>query len=223
MNERATDERVIEAAIALFARQGYNGTSVREITRAADANLGAVTYHFGGKRALYGRALERCIGPLALRIAAATRDGEGPKGPGGTGAKGPDVAGGAISRLEAVVEVYFDYLHERPELPQLMLQETVAGRAPPAGALKLVRSMLAAIAAVIEEGQAAGEIAAGDAHLLAVSVVSQPLHLTLAMNLLGEANATLPAARRRLLEHARSFIRSGLSPAGAATGLVGES
>jgi hypothetical protein len=121
------------------------------------------------------------------------------------------------------MEVYFDYLHERPELPQLMLQETVAGRAPPAGALKLVRSMLAAIAAVIEEGQAAGEIAAGEARLLAVSVVSQPLHLTLATSLLDQADATLPAARGRLLEHARAFIRSGLSPAGAATEPMGES
>jgi AcrR family transcriptional regulator len=206
MNQRATDERVIEAAIGLFARQGYNGTSIREITRAADANLGAVTYHFGGKRALYGQALERCIGPLAERVATAARG-----------------AGGAIARLEAVMEVYFDYLHERPELPQLMLQETVAGRAPPAGALKLVRSMLAAIAAVIEEGQAAGEIAAGEARLLAVSVVSQPLHLTLATSLLDQADATLPAARGRLLEHARAFIRSGLSPAGAATEPMGES
>jgi AcrR family transcriptional regulator len=205
MNDTATDERVIEAAIGLFARQGYNGTSVREITRAADANLGAVTYHFGGKRALYGRALERCIGPLAERIAAVTA------GPGDAG-----------SRLDELVEVFFDYLRERPELPQLMLQETVAGRAPPPGALKLVRGILAGIAGVIEEGQAAGHMAPGDPRLLAVSVVSQPLHLTLATRLLSDGETTTPAARRHLLEHARGFIRSGLSPDQLATEPLGE-
>jgi AcrR family transcriptional regulator len=195
MNETATDERVIEVAIRLFAQHGYNGTSIRQITQAAGANLGAVTYHFGGKRALYGAALERCIGPLAERVRSAAASGDGDP----------------LARLDRVVGLFFEYLRERPELPQLMLQETVAGRLPPAGALKLVRGVLAAIAGLIAEAQSAGQARAGDPSLLAVSVVSQPLHLTLATRLVAGMDPDDPESRAGLLAHARSFIRRGLA------------
>jgi AcrR family transcriptional regulator len=193
--ETATPERILEAAIRLFAHQGYNGTSIRQITREAGANLGAVTYHFGGKRQLYGRALERCIGPIAERVERAA----------GTG------SGDALERLEGVVALFFDYLRERPELPQLLLQETVAGRLPPAGALALIRGLLASIAGLVAEGQGAGLVRAGDARLLAVSVVSQPLHLSLATRLAVDMDPHEPAFRATLLDHARGFIRRGLS------------
>jgi AcrR family transcriptional regulator len=197
MNETATtDERVLEVAIQLFARQGYNGTSIRQITREAGVNLGAVTYHFGGKRELYGQALERCIGPIAERVVAAAAAAD---------------AGDAMSRLERVVALFFDYLRERPELPQLMLQETVAGRTPPLGALELLRQVLAALAVLIAEGQAAGRMRAGDPRLLAVSVMSQPLHLSLVSRLAMEVDPHDPESRSALLEHARGFIQHGLS------------
>jgi AcrR family transcriptional regulator len=194
MNETATDERILETAIRLFARQGYNGTSVRQITSEAGANLGAVTYHFGGKRELYGAVLERCIGPLAERVERVAGAG----------------AGDAMDRIEGVVGVFFEYLRERPELPQLMLQETVAGRTPPAGALRLIRRVLAAIAGLVEEGQAGGLIRAGEPRLLALSVVSQPLHLSVASRLALDEDAGAAGFRAGLLEHARAFVRRGL-------------
>ena len=49
-----TAEKIINAAIPLFADQGYAGVSVRAITKAAGVeNVGAVSYYFGGKRELY--------------------------------------------------------------------------------------------------------------------------------------------------------------------------
>jgi TetR/AcrR family transcriptional regulator len=194
MGEAPTDERVVEAAIRLFAQHGYTGTSIRQITREAGVNLGAVTYHFGGKRALYGLALERCIGPLAERVEVVAAG-----------------SGSALDRLESAVGVFFDYLGERPELPQLMLQETVAGRVPPAGALGLLRGILRVLAGLITEGQAAGQVARGDARLMAVSVVSQPLHLTMVTRVVEGLEPHEPETRARLLDHAWGFILCGLS------------
>jgi AcrR family transcriptional regulator len=196
-----TDERVLEAAIRLFAHRGYHGTSIRRITREAGANLGAVTYHFGGKRSLYEAALERAVGPVAERVAACALGQED-----------------ALERLAGVMAVFFDYLGERPEVPQLMLQEVVVGRLPPAGALGAIRGVLGAIAGLIEEGQAAGLVGPGDPRLLAVSVLSQPLHLALTARLVVDMDPHEPAARARLLEHARSFVRRGLAPAGVPVG-----
>jgi AcrR family transcriptional regulator len=45
--------RIITAARQLFARHGYEGTSIRAIAKNAEANIGAVNYHFRSKENLY--------------------------------------------------------------------------------------------------------------------------------------------------------------------------
>lgn len=50
---RGTRERVIAAAIEVFADSGYEGATVRGVCRRAGVNVAAVNYHFGSKRALY--------------------------------------------------------------------------------------------------------------------------------------------------------------------------
>lgn len=52
---------LIEAAVEVFAAKGFEAGSVREIARAAGANLAAVSYHFGGKEGLYREVLKRSV------------------------------------------------------------------------------------------------------------------------------------------------------------------
>ncbi|MEJ2583141.1 MAG: CerR family C-terminal domain-containing protein [Acidobacteriota bacterium] len=49
----ATRERILRAARKLFAEEGFEATSVRDITTEADCNVASVNYHFGGKENLY--------------------------------------------------------------------------------------------------------------------------------------------------------------------------
>ena len=56
---KATRERLVKVATRLFAKSGFEGVSVRDIVKEAGANLGAVTYHFGGKEALFAEVLTR--------------------------------------------------------------------------------------------------------------------------------------------------------------------
>ena len=60
-----TAAELIQAARELFALHGYEGTSVWAITQRARTNLGAITYHFGSKRALYEAVLERGLRPMS--------------------------------------------------------------------------------------------------------------------------------------------------------------
>ena len=46
-------ERLIHAALPLFARQGFAKTSTRSIAEAAGTNLAAIKYYFGDKAGLY--------------------------------------------------------------------------------------------------------------------------------------------------------------------------
>ena len=48
----ATRLALVMAALKLFGRQGFDGTSTREIATAANANIGSIAYHFGGKDGL---------------------------------------------------------------------------------------------------------------------------------------------------------------------------
>lgn len=46
-------QRLIEAALQVFASKGYEGASTREICRLAEVNVAAIHYYFGDKASLY--------------------------------------------------------------------------------------------------------------------------------------------------------------------------
>jgi len=54
-----TRERILDVAERLFMAHGYEGTSMRMITSAAEVNLAAVNYHFGSKEALLREVFRR--------------------------------------------------------------------------------------------------------------------------------------------------------------------
>jgi AcrR family transcriptional regulator len=60
-----TRTRLMDAALDLLAERGEDGVTLRELTDAADANVAAVSYHFGSLRALceasVAYALERYL------------------------------------------------------------------------------------------------------------------------------------------------------------------
>jgi AcrR family transcriptional regulator len=62
-----TKNRILDAAERLFAREGFEATSLRAITAEAQANLAAVNYHFQSKEALVQAVIGRRMGPVNQR------------------------------------------------------------------------------------------------------------------------------------------------------------
>lgn len=62
-----TKDRILDAAERLFARDGFEATSLRAITAEAGANLAAVNYHFQSKEALVQAVIGRRMGPVSAR------------------------------------------------------------------------------------------------------------------------------------------------------------
>jgi len=64
---------LISAAGKLFAQNGYDGTSIRDICTEAKTNIAAISYHFGDKIGLYkavikfGIDLEKKLFPLPIQ------------------------------------------------------------------------------------------------------------------------------------------------------------
>ena len=55
-------ERILYAALRLFAEHGFAKTSTREIAKAAGVNIAAISYYFGDKAGLYSATFNEPMG-----------------------------------------------------------------------------------------------------------------------------------------------------------------
>lgn len=56
--EQDVKMRLLQAAKKLFAKQGFDGTSVRQICEEAGANVALISYYFGGKDKIFQALIE---------------------------------------------------------------------------------------------------------------------------------------------------------------------
>lgn len=63
----ASRERLLLAALSLFAQHGYSKASTRDIAVAAGTNVAAIAYYFGDKAGLYRAVFEGPM-PMACRV-----------------------------------------------------------------------------------------------------------------------------------------------------------
>lgn len=61
-------DKILHAAQQLFARQGYHGTSTRELARLADVAENTIFRHFGSKEDLFWAALRSSLSGLESRL-----------------------------------------------------------------------------------------------------------------------------------------------------------
>lgn len=74
MSSKGSDsrERLVDAALRLLSRQGYQSTVVKDIARAGEAPMGSFYYHFpGGKEELGAVAMRRGAEQVAEKFARA--------------------------------------------------------------------------------------------------------------------------------------------------------
>jgi AcrR family transcriptional regulator len=72
-----TRDRLLKAAGRLFADRGFKKVTVRDICRAARANVAAVNYHFGDKLGLYREVMQSAIAAMRGTNDAAREAGSG--------------------------------------------------------------------------------------------------------------------------------------------------
>jgi AcrR family transcriptional regulator len=105
-----TRDRILDAAEALFADRGFEGTTLRDVAMRVGIRTPSLYNHFASKEALYAAVLERGVEPLLELLEELLRS---------------DAAARADSR--AVIERALALLARRPNLPRLVVHEALAG------------------------------------------------------------------------------------------------
>lgn len=113
-----TRERIVRRAERLFSRQGYAGTALREIARAAGVGPYTVRHHFGSKKRLYEEILRRWDADVE-RVVSAALAGAAP---------GRDAA-------EATVEALFELFRRNRRRVLLAYRAALGDGIPPRLAL----------------------------------------------------------------------------------------
>ena len=156
--EAATRDLILDAAEALFAAQGFDSTTIKQIGARAQANPALIYYYFGSKDTLYRAVLRRLfewlIGAAARRLDPALP---------------PDEA------IRTVIGFQSERLRERPTLPRLLAREMIDPHAEHAAEHigQLAGSVFRRVCDLIEQGQRGGLFRPDlDPRFCAVSAVS---------------------------------------------------
>lgn len=107
--KRETRQKILQAALELFAEKGFEGASVREIASHAGVIHGLIKYHFDGKDQLWKAAVDFLF----------ERQNEELKAPPGYDDLSPD------AQARDWIRRYVHYCARHPEHARIMVQESI--------------------------------------------------------------------------------------------------
>jgi AcrR family transcriptional regulator len=158
---QATRQQIVVVATDLFARHGYEGTSIEAVLAASEVSRGALYHHFASKEALFEAVLERVEQGIAKRIVAAA-------------SVGPDAVGRLRAGCLAWLRIAEDQtaqqiaLIDAPSVVGWQKWREIDGRY----AFGLLKGALAAVAA---EGRIRPELVEVLAHMLLAALLELAL------------------------------------------------
>ncbi|MER8901984.1 CerR family C-terminal domain-containing protein [Mesorhizobium sp. M0772] len=106
-----TRAALVLAALKLFGRQGFDGTSTREIAAEAKANIGSIAYHFGGKEGLRAAAADHIVETIQAVAGQAL---------GGMQLQGQASPEAARAQLSTALERMVGFIVARPEAGEIV-------------------------------------------------------------------------------------------------------
>lgn len=109
--EVTTEEKIKEAAKAVFTRKGYAATTVRDISAEADINLSLVNYYFRSKEKLFQLIMTETIQQLFDQIQPVVNNDNTTLG----------------EKIDLLVGYYIDMILQNPDFPFFMVNEVMSG------------------------------------------------------------------------------------------------
>jgi AcrR family transcriptional regulator len=105
----STRDRILDAALSVFAGKGYHGATVDDIVRASATSKGAVYHHFANKEAVFVALVDAFTECLAAEVASVISSRQG-----------------ALARVEGALTAALSTFRDNERLARLILLEAVA-------------------------------------------------------------------------------------------------
>jgi AcrR family transcriptional regulator len=179
-----TRDRLLDAAMDVFARRGYHGTTVDDIVASSGTSKGAFYHYFPSKQGIFIELLERLADMVEAAVEAAI-----------------DQEQGALAKVEAALRVVLEVASAQRDLARILLIEAAAlGPAFEQSRLGIHRRFAALIRRHLDRAAADGAIPRQDTQLAAmtwVGAINEVITQELAGR--GDLAAALPALRAVLL------------------------
>jgi AcrR family transcriptional regulator len=157
-------QKILDAASAVFAEEGFAGARVDEIARRAGVNKAMLYYHVGNKLALYTAVLTRNFDRME-----------------GTLSEGFAAHGSARERLESIISGVCRVLRALPDHPRIVLREFASGGANlQPEVLERMVSLLGMVRTLLSEGVRSEEFRATDPVMTHLTLVGAALVLNAA-------------------------------------------
>jgi len=142
MSRTATRDRILQAALQVFAEKGYHRAVVDDIVRASQTSKGAVYHHFPNKEALFLALVDEFSARLAEAIATAIEGSHG-----------------ALEKVQAALGAGLQTFARHRELARILLLESVSlGPAYAAKRAEVHGRFAALIQAHLDQAVAEGSI-----------------------------------------------------------------
>lgn len=155
-NNTEARQKILSSAELLFAAEGYEATSMRQLAKAAEVNIAMVSYYFGSKEELYRTLVRERMLPFRshLQDLIATETDT------------------VWLKMEQVIEGYAKRIFNNNCLHQIIYREMSLQNSPiRAIVAETVLSNRDSIALIVQQGQAAGEFRTDiDTHLLMTTI-----------------------------------------------------
>ena len=148
-----TKRKIFEISMKLFAKKGYDATSIEEITATVGVAKGTLYYHFSSKEEIFNFLVEEGMKLLknSIDIKIAKVDT-------------------TIDKLRAVILIQIKIIKKYEDFMTIVLSQIWGNEPRNILCKEKVIEYIKAIENIIQEGMAKGEIIQGDASIMASGI-----------------------------------------------------
>ena len=132
---------ILQVAEKLFAEEGFDGTSVRDIAKKASINVAMISYYFGSKAKLLEAIVINRIGSLGLKLENLVQENISP-----------------IQKMDRIIEYYIHQVNSNRHIHQILQQESKNKKREInlEAFIEVKKNNLKLVSSVVKEGQEQG-------------------------------------------------------------------